>query len=161
MHCARIAVATVFVSFFAAPAGAQPTQAPRLPSVLAGKKFTPPLRGEAIVEYTRPTTRRVKDMVITSFKVRNVSADAPIARLSIRETWYDKAGQAGNVVTIGTGVINGLIQPGEIQDIAIETPFRPEMNANNFNFNHANGTVKPVLVPKLEAPLTPPDPAKE
>ena len=42
--------------------------------------------------------------------VRNASA-APIARLQIAETWYDKAGA---IVTAGRGVINGLLQPGEI-----------------------------------------------
>ena len=29
------------------------------------------------------------------------------------------------------------------------------MNANNYNFSHANGTVKPTRVPKLELPPAP------
>ena len=45
--------------------------------------------------------------------------------------------------------INGLLQPGEIQTITIETPYNPKMNSNNWNFAHANGTVKPAKV-KLE-----------
>ena len=32
----------------------------------------------------------------------------------------------------------------------IETPFNPKMKANNYNFTHANGTVKPHAVTKLD-----------
>ena len=41
----------------AAPAPATPSaQAPALKPVLAGRKFTPPLRGEAVVEFTQPVS---------------------------------------------------------------------------------------------------------
>jgi hypothetical protein len=87
-------------------------------------------------------------MVVTRITVRNAAA-APIPRLTISETWYDKGGA---VLTGGRGVIRGLLQPGEVQTVVIETPFKPGMNANNFNFSHANGTIKPTRVPKLEDP---------
>src|SRR5258708_32153924 len=87
-------------------------------SVLAGKKFTPPIKGEAQIEFTNPVTKREKDMVVTKIQVKNVSG-GPIARLTIDETWYDKAGA---VVGGGKGTINGLLQPGEMQTITIETP---------------------------------------
>ena len=135
----------------------QPTvKPPPMTSVLAGKTFTPPIRGEALVEYSPPQTRREKDLVVTRITVKNASA-APIARLAVEETWYDKANA---VITAGKGSITGLLQPGEIQVLVIETPFRQGMNANNFTFTHANGTVKPTRVPKLEAPKpTTPAPA--
>ena len=43
-------------------------------------------------------------------------------------------------------MINGLLQPGEIQTIIIDTPFNAKMNSNSWNFSHANGTVKPQKV---------------
>ena len=55
----------------------------------------------------------------------------------------------------GKGVIAGLLQPGEIQNIVITTPFKAAMSSNNWNFSHANGNVKPAKVKVLEAPPAP------
>jgi hypothetical protein len=150
MYRARVAVAATFVvsTLCAGPLMAQATQAPQLKAVLAGKKITPPIRGEALVEYTAPQTRRVKDMVVTRIIVKNASL-APIPRLTIDETWYDKSTA---VLTGGKGVVSGLLQPGEVREVLIETPFKVGMTSNNFTFTHANGTVKPQRVPKLEVP---------
>jgi hypothetical protein len=43
----------------------QGAQAPPMRSVLQGKKFTAPVRGQAEVEYTAPSTARVKESVVT------------------------------------------------------------------------------------------------
>ncbi len=147
MNRARFALAATLVgslvagTVFAGQAAQQP-----MTSVLAGKKFTPPIKGQADVEFTKPVTKREKDMVVTRITVRNAS-NAPIPRLTIDETWYDKI---GNTVGGGKGVINGLLQPGEIQTVTIETPYNTKFNSNNYNFSHANGTVKPKRVDKLE-----------
>jgi hypothetical protein len=156
MNRARVAFSATLVTLTLATGTAlagqtaqagQTGQAP-MTSVLAGKKFTPPLKGEAVIEFTAPVTKREKDMVVTRVTVRNASV-APVPRLTISETWYDKSGA---IVTGGKGGINGLLQPGEIQVITIETPYNPKMNGNQFNFTHANGTVKPAKVAKLEVP---------
>jgi hypothetical protein len=151
MNRARIAVAATLTAATMLASGvlaAQNTQAPPMKSVLAGKKLTPPIRGEAVLEWTEPVTRREKDMVITRITIRN-GAIAPIARLTINETWYDKSGAT---VTAGRGVINGLLQPGEVQTITIETPWKAGMSGFQRQFAHANGTIKQVKVAKLEAP---------
>jgi hypothetical protein len=123
-------------------------QAPPMKSVLAGRKLTPPIRGEAALEWVDPKPERVKDMVLTRMLVRNAAA-APIARLTINETWYDKGGAT---VTAGRGVINGLLQPGETAMVTIETPWKAGMQGFQRQFSHANGTIKPVKVNKLELP---------
>jgi hypothetical protein len=146
MNRARYLVAATLAgaSLAAVPAIAQ--QTPPMQSVLAGKKFVAPIKGTADIQILQPVTKREKDMVITTIKVKNVSS-APIARLTCSETWYDAKNQ---IVTGGKGVINGLLQPGEIQTLRIETPFNPAMKSNNWNFSHANGEVKPKKVAKLE-----------
>jgi hypothetical protein len=126
---------------------AQTPQAPQLQSVLAGKKLTPPIRGEAFVEHTAPITKRVKDMVVTTVQVKNVSS-GPIARLTLEESWYDKGGA---LVIGGKAVINGLLQPGEIQTLTSETPYDSKMSGNRLVFSHVNGTIKAVLVKKMES----------
>jgi hypothetical protein len=150
MYRARVAVAATFVvtTLCAGSTLAQTVEPPPMRQVLAGRKFVPPLRGEALIEFTAPATRRVKDMVVTRVTVKNAT-QAPIARLTIDETWYDKTTA---VLTGGKGIIPGLLQPGEVQVIVIETPFRPGMTSNNYTFSHANGTVKPQRVDKLEVP---------
>ena len=106
-----------------------------------------PRRGGARMGRAQARTRK-GDMVITQMTVRNASA-APIARLQIDETWYDKTGAT---VTAGRGVINGLLQPGETTVVEIETPWKAGMSGFQRQFTHANGTIKPVKVNKLDAP---------
>ena len=133
----------------AAPAN-QP-KAPELKSVLAGKKFTPPIRGQADVDYVKGQTRREGSTLVTKIQVKNTSS-APIPRLTIDETWYDKS---NNLIPGGKGVINGLLQPGEVQTIEIRTPANPNMNASQLMFSHANGPVKPHAVKSFDAPNEP------
>jgi hypothetical protein len=154
MTRARVLFAATLVgaSLLATDALAQATTAPPMTSVLAGKKFTPPFKGQADVDFTQPVTKNVKGMVTTTIQVRN-GTNAPLLRLTIDETWYDAA---GGLVTGGKGVVNRL-EAGQVGTITIETPFNAKMKANNYNFSHANGTVKPHKVPKL----TPADVAKE
>lgn len=131
-----------------APAPAQPP-APDLKPVLAGKKFTPPVRGDAQIDFLRTPTRRDGNTLVTKIQVKNTS-NAPIARLTIDETWYDKS---NNLIPGGKGVINGLLQPGEVQTIEIRTPVNPNMSSSMLQFSHANGTVpKPHPVKSLDAP---------
>ena len=131
----------------AAPAG-QP-QAPEMKTVLAGKKFTPPIRGAAEVDFVRSPTKREGGTLVTRIQVKNAS-NAPIARLTIDETWYDKN---NNLIPGGKGVVNGLLQPGEVQTLEIRTPVNAAMSTSMLQFSHANGPVpKPHLVKSFDAP---------
>jgi len=126
---------------------AQSSQTAPLSPILSGKKFTPPFKGQADVDFTKPVTKRDKDMVVTTLQVKN-TMNAPLLRFTVDETWYDKA---GGLVTGGKGVVN-RIEPGEVATVKIETPFNAKISANNYNFSHANGTVKPHRVEKMAAP---------
>jgi hypothetical protein len=154
---ASIAAAAMFgVELIAQTPATPPAQtAPPMTSVLAGRKLTPPIRGEASLEWVDPKPERKGDMVITRMTVRN-AATAPIARLTINETWYNKTGAT---VTAGRGVINGLLQPGETAVVEIMTPWKEGMSGFQRQYAHANGTIKPVKVNKLEAPKPTTDPA--
>jgi hypothetical protein len=157
MNRARLAFAAALVIAGVAGPGVEAQQAPQLNSVLAGKKLTPPIRGEAQVEFTACAnnsvgcTRREGSTIVTTVPVKNVSA-APIARFKIDVTWYDKGGV---VVSGGQGVLTTLLQPGEVQTVRIETPYDARMLTNNFVFSHVNGTVKPKKVAKLDVPREP------
>ena len=151
MTRARIVFAATLVTagFIGVTAFAQTTQAPPMTSVLGGKKYTPPAQGAVEVDFTKPVTKKEGELVVTRIQVRNPGTK-PIARLTITETWYDAAGAT---VAGGKGVINGLLQPGELQTIVISTPYNAKMKQNNWNFSHANGTVpKPHRVDKMTSP---------
>jgi len=127
---------------------AQEPKAPELKSVLAGKKFTPPIRGEATIDIIKSPTRRDGTTLITKIQVKNTST-GPIPRLTVDETWYDKK---NNLIPGGKAVINGLLQPGEVQTMEVRTPVNPNMATSMLQFSHANGTVKTHATSSFTAP---------
>jgi hypothetical protein len=146
MNRSRIAVIATLVGVsFAGPSLIAQT-APEMKPILAGKKVEPPIKGQAEIEFTTPATKRNGDVVTTNIKVKNVSA-APIARLSISETWFDK-GQAQ--VASSQGALDKPLNPGAVETVTIQTPWNAKMNGNSWQFSHANGTIKPKRVAKLE-----------
>ena len=145
MNRARVGLAATLVAVSFA-GGTAFAQAPPMTSVLAGKKLTPPVKGQALVDYTKPNVKKEKEAIISTFFVKNTS-EQPIARLTVDDTWYD---DKGTVVTGGRGVILGLLQPGEVKEIQIETTFNSKMKTNNWQFSHANGPVKPTQVDMMD-----------
>ena len=119
----------------AGSASAQAPAAPDFQPILAGKNFKPPVR-------------RQGEFVIDEFKVKNMSSQ-PIARLTIESIYYEKGGA---VIAGGRGFVNGLLQPGEVQTVKVETPYNAKMNSSNYKFTHANGSITPKRVDKLDDP---------
>jgi len=122
------------------------SQAPPMQSILAGKKFIPPVKGQAEIDYVKSPTRREGSTLITKITVKN-TMNAPIPRLKVAETWYDKQ---QNMLPGGEAVVNGLLQPGEVQTLEVRTPTNPNFQVQMFMFTHANGGVKPHLVKSLD-----------
>lgn len=125
-----------------APVAAQ-TPAPAAPA--APKKLISPQRGEANIEITKPDTKLTGSEVTTVIMVKNVSP-APIAGFKVEENWYDKAG-----TPVGGGVYRHTkpLMPNEVIRVELKTPRNQKMNTNQYQFTHANGDVKPKVVPKL------------
>jgi hypothetical protein len=130
-------------------------QAPPMQSILAGKKFIPPIKGQAEIDYVKEATRREGSTLVTKIHVKNIS-NAPIPRLKVSETWYDKK---NNMLPGGEAVINGLLQPNDVQMLEVRTPTNPNFQVQMFMFTHANGTVKPHLVKSLDSPDAKKEPA--
>jgi len=146
MNRARIAVVATLVGVSFAVPSLLAQKAPEMHPILAGRKVEPPIKGQAEIEFLQPVTRRNGAVVTTTIKVKNVSA-APIARLSISETWFDK-GQTQ--VATSQGALEKPLEPGAVDTVTIQTPWSARMNGNSWQFSHANGTVKPKRVPKIE-----------
>jgi len=152
-----VAVAVAGVSFVAPSLFAQdpPPQAPPMKPVLAGKKFTPPVRGEASIDIIKAPTKREGTTLVTKIQAKNTSS-APIARLKVIETWFDKD---GNMIPGGETAINGLLQPNEVGNLEVHTPVNAKMLQSQLQFSHANGTVKPHQVKSFDAAAAGKEPA--
>jgi hypothetical protein len=125
-------------------------QTPAPAAQAAPRKLISPQRGEANIEITKPDTKLSGSEVTTVIMVKNVSP-APIAGFKIEENWYDKSNTPS-----GGGVYRHPrpLMPNEVIRVELKTPRNPRMNTNQYQFTHANGSVKPKVVPKLVA--TPP-----
>ena len=133
----------------AAFAGQAPTAA--APAAQAApRKLISPVRGDAAVEYTKPNTKVAGTEVVTVIMVKNVSA-APIAGFKLEESWIDKAGTLSGGDTYRHPK---PFMPGEIITVTLRTPRNARMASNSYKFSHANGDVRPKVVPKLAPPTT-------
>ena len=139
------------IGFVLAPAALAQTPAPAAPATQpAPRKLISPIRGEATVEYTRPNTQRKGGNVVTTMTVKNTST-GPIAGFRIEESWADKT---GNLAGGDTYRHPKPFMPGEVITVTLTTPANARMQNNSLNFVHANGTVKPKSVPKIDVPKT-------
>lgn len=143
-----VAVAAALAVLAASATFAGQTPAPAAPA--APKKLISPMRGEATVEYTKPNTKPAGTEVVTVIMVKNTSA-APIAGFRVEENWYDKAG-----TPVGGDLYRHPrpFMPNEVITITLRTPKKPTMQSNQYNFTHANGSIKLKLVPKLTPTTT-------
>lgn len=149
-HQRTVALAAA-IGFVIAPAAFAQTPAPAAPAATqAPRKLISPLRGEATVEFTKPNTSRKGGNIVTIITVKNTSS-APIAGFRLEESWADKS---GNLAGGDTYRHPKPFMPGEVVTITLTTPANARMTSNSLNFVHANGTVKPKNVPKIDVPKT-------
>jgi hypothetical protein len=130
----------------AAAAGQATPAAPAQAAPAAPAKFVPPIRGQAELGFLKPVTKRVGNEIVTVIKVKNLSATGSIAGLKVDEYWYDKA---GDPVSGDTFRYRKPLMPGEVIDVTLRTPVNPKMDRNQYNFSHANGTIKTKQMPKF------------
>ncbi len=123
-------------------------QAPASPA--STTKWVDTIRGTADIQYLKPVVKAGKDkdgaaLIVSTIQVKNMSPKA-IARLTIEEFWYDKA---GNPVSGDKKFLRKPLMPGETATIVLETPKQPNMDRNSYKFSHGNGDIKPKVVAKF------------
>jgi hypothetical protein len=111
----------------------------------ATTRLVAPVRGEAVIGYMKPITKRDGATITTVIRVKNMSK-GPIAGLKVDEFWYDKA---GDPVTGDTFRYRMPFLPNEVIEVTLRTPVNPRMDRNQYKFEHANGTIKTELVAKF------------
>jgi hypothetical protein len=140
-------VAAIASAEQAKPAVSPPASTTQKPNdEAASKKLVAPVRGEATIGYLKPVTKREGNMIVTTITIKNLSNGA-IAGLKVDEFWYDKAGDP--VTGAQPFRWRKPLQPGEVIDVVLRVPTNPKMDRNQYKFEHANGTIKTQLLPKL------------
>jgi hypothetical protein len=109
-------------------------------------RLVPTFKGEAQLGYLLPTARIQGSTRVTSMTVKNLN-NAAIAGLTVDEIGVDKANaQVSRTKTFRYP----SLKPGEVIEVMLELPIRPGMVNTRYEFAHANGTIKPVLLKTVD-----------
>ena len=133
---AILCAAVASVAFAQAKPAASTTPPPAQTSA-AKAKWVQPMKGVATIEVIRSNPKQVKDEVWTILKIKNTSSGA-IALLRADEYWYDTNRK---MVTGDTQRWRQPLNPGEIIEITMKSPLKPNLTQSQINFAHANGTI--------------------
>ena len=139
------AAAPVFAQAKAAQApatkAAPATAAPALPA-----KFVKTLKGTADIQFIQMPSKKVGGDIVTVLKIKNLSPLA-VSLLKVDEYWYDKTRQ---VVTGDSQPWRKPFMPGEVIEITMRSPYKPDLTSSQYQFSHAGGHVNLKRVKKFE-----------
>ena len=142
MIARRETLVLLVAALFLACASAAHAQAP------AVTKFVSPFKGEGAVEMTPGATKRDGNLVVTTFKVKNVSP-GPLVGFKVEEYWYNKKGDT--VSGSPSFRVMKPFMPGEVVEVTLRSPYSAEMDRRMTMFGHTNGKVKPKQVSKFSS----------
>jgi hypothetical protein len=133
--------ALVSPAFGQAPQPATPTAtAPAAPA-----KWVKPVKGTAYIEVIRGNPKRVGSDMVTEMKVKNTSSGA-IALLRVDELWYDHKLKQ---VSGDSYTFRRPVNPGEVVDVMLKSPIKPDFYQSQYSYSHANGKVDAKQVKKF------------
>ena len=89
-----------------------------------------------LVEYLAPQAKNEGNMIVTKFKVKNVSK-GPIGGFKVDEYWYNAKGDA--VSGSPTFRVQKPLMPGDVVEVVLRSPRVAGMTRNSYIFGHANG----------------------
>jgi len=145
--CSIFVVSTAFAQAKPAQAPATkaaPTTATQAPATAA--KFVKPVKGVATIELIKGSPNKIGGDIVTVMKIKNTSSGA-INLLKVDEYWYSKKQV---VVTGDTQSYRKPFLPGEIIEITLRSPSKPDLYQPQWAFSHANGTIEVKAVKKFQ-----------
>jgi hypothetical protein len=140
-----LAIGTISVALAQTPPAQPATQAAAAPATAA--KWIPPVKGVATAEVIRGQSRKVGNDMVTVLQVKNTSKGA-IALLGIEEIWYDNS-TPRKIVTGDQQKVKKLINPGEVVEVTMKSPYKAGIALSQYVFSHANGKVDAKSVKKF------------
>jgi hypothetical protein len=123
---------------------AAPTVAGQAPAAPA--RFVRPVKGVASVQVIKGSPKKIGGDIVTVLKIKNTSNGA-ISLLKVDEYWYNKKQV---VVTGDTQSWRKPFNPGEVIELTLRSPVKPDLYQPQWAFSHANGTVDTKSVKKFD-----------
>jgi hypothetical protein len=120
--------------------------APEPAAAAAPARFVKTLKGVANVDMIEMPSKKVGNEIVTVLKVKNMSPMA-ISLFKVDEYWYNKKRE---VVTGDTFKNLKPFMPGEVLEVTLRAPVKPDLYQSQYQFSHAGGEVKPNRVKKFE-----------
>ncbi len=120
--------------------------APVAPAPAAPARFVKMFKGTADIEIIQAAPKKIGNDMVTVLKLRNMSP-AAVSLLKVDEYWYDRKMQ---VVSGDSQAYRKPFNPGEVIEITLKSPVKPDLYKNQFAFSHANGEVRVKAVKKFE-----------
>jgi hypothetical protein len=135
-------------------AQAKPAQAPATkaaastaaPAPAVPARFVKPIKGVATIEVIKGDPKKIGSDIVTVLKIKNTSNGA-ISLLKVDEYWYNKKQV---VVTGDTQSHRKPFNPGEVIEITLRSPAKPDLYQPQWAFSHANGNIQTKSVKKFE-----------
>jgi hypothetical protein len=109
-------------------------------------KYYRPVKGEATIELIRGPAKRVGQDMVTVLQIKNTSPGR-IDLLVVDEYWYDTNRQN---VTGTSERWRRPFNPGDVIEITLKSPLKPNLYQSMLMFSHANGKIDPKEVKKFE-----------
>ena len=126
----------------AAPTTAQ-AQAPAAPA-----KFVKMLKGTADIQFMQISSGKVGNEIVTVLRLKNLSPMA-VSLLKVDEYWYDTS-KPPKVVTGDSQPWRKPFMPGEVIELKMKSPYKPNLYMSQYQFSHAGGEVKIKKVKKFD-----------
>jgi hypothetical protein len=122
-------------------APAVPAQAAATPA-----KWVKPIKGTASIEVIQGVPKKIGADMVTVLKVRNMSAGS-IGLLKVAEYWYNKK---QTVISGDTQRYPKPFNPGDVIELTMRSPVKPDLFQSQYAFSHAGGDIKAKPVKKFE-----------
>ena len=120
-----------------------PTSGQQAPAAPA--KFVKMLKGTAEIQFIQMAPKKVGNDNVTVLKIKNLSPLA-ISLLKVDEYWY----KDGQVATGDSEPYRKPFMPGEVIEVTMKSPFKPNLQTSQYQFSHAGGNVNVKRVKKFE-----------
>ncbi|MCA1562595.1 MAG: hypothetical protein LC804_20800 [Acidobacteria bacterium] len=120
------------------------TPTPQAPAAKA--KWVAPVKGIATIEVIKGESKRVGADMVTKLQIKNTSSGS-IALLRVDEDWFNRSQKA---VSADTQRYAKPFNPGEIIEISMRSPVKPDLYISAITFTHANGKVMAKGVKKFQ-----------
>ncbi len=147
-------LAFVFAVFLASSLSAQTRPGAQAPATKAAPvsatpapaRFAKMVKGTADVQVIQSPSKKVGTDVLTVLKIKNMSA-AAISLLKVDEYWYNSKRE---IVSGDTQPYRKPFNPGDVIELTMKSPVKPDLYRNQLKFTHANGDVNVKAVKKFD-----------